>query len=249
MSSPGRCWPASFPPQPQWQAIAPGDARELFRHGFGRWGLPGGIRIDNGHPWGLNSGLPPDLALWLLGLGVNLAWIAPGTPQHNGKVERCNGVTQQWAEPSACRSRIELQEQLHRECLIQREQYPSIAGRPRIEAFPGLCQIARPYRADAEDGRWDLSHVDRFLAEQVLYRRANARGAIWLYGWGRGLGRAHRGKEVCVRFDNSSRYWVVSDHQGQELKRLPAEELSQERILALEVGCKRPHRQKSKGRG
>ena len=49
-------------PQPQWQAIVPGDARELFRHGFGRWGLPGGIRIDNGHPWGLNSGLPPDLA-------------------------------------------------------------------------------------------------------------------------------------------------------------------------------------------
>ena len=153
----------------------PGDARELFRHGFGRWGLPGGIRIDNGHPWGLNSGLPPDLALWLLGLGVNLAWIAPGTPQHNGKVERGNGVTQQGAEPSACRSRIELQEQLHRECLIQREQYPSIAGRPRIEAFPGLCQIARPYRADEEDGRWDLSRVDRFLAEQGLSRRANAR--------------------------------------------------------------------------
>ena len=117
---------------------------------------------------------------------MNLEWIAPGTPQHNGKVERCNGVTQQWAEPSACRSRIELQEPLHRACLIQREQYPSIAGRPRLEAFPGRCQIARPYRADEEDGRWDLSHVDRFLAEQVLSRRAHARGAIgllWLGPW------------------------------------------------------------------
>jgi hypothetical protein len=182
-------------------------------------------------------------------LGVHLAWIAPGMPQHHGKVERGNGVTQQGAEPSACRSRIELQEQWHRECLIQREQSPSSAGRPRIAAFPGRCPSARPYRADEEDGRWDLSHVDRFLAEQALDRRANARGAIWLYGWGRGLGRAHRGKEVCVRFDRSSRYCIVSDHQGQELKRLPAEELSRERILALEVGCKRPHRQKSKGRG
>jgi hypothetical protein len=180
---------------------------------------------------------------------VELAWIPPSRPQHNGKVERCNGVTQQWAEPSACGSRSALQEQLNRECLIQREKYPSIAGRPRIEAFPGLCRIERPYRADEEDRCWELSHVDRFLGEVVLYRRANARGAIWLYGWGRGLGRIHRGKEVCVRFDISSRYWIVSDYQGQELKRLPAEELSRERIIALEVGRKRAHRQKSKTRG
>jgi hypothetical protein len=113
-------------------------------------------------------------------LGVNLARSAPGTPQHHGKVERCNGVTQPWAEPSACRSRSALQEQLHRECRIRREQDPSSAGRPRIAAFPGLCQGARPYRADEEDGRWDLSHGDRFLAEQVPPRRAHARGAIWL---------------------------------------------------------------------
>ena len=239
----------SFPPQPQWQAIVPGDARTLFRRVFGVWGLPRGVRVDNGHPWGLNFGLPPDLALWLIGLGVNLAWIAPGRPQHNGKVERCNGVAQQWAEPSRCASRTELQEHLHRACLIQREQYPSIAGRPRIEAFPELRRIERPYTSEAEETQWDLARVDGFLSDQVLYRRANARGAIWLYGWGRTLGRAHRGTEVCVRFDRPSRYWVVSNNQGEELKRLPAEELSRERILALEVGRKRPRRQKSKVRG
>jgi hypothetical protein len=239
----------SFPPQPQWQAITPGDARELFRHAFGRWGLPWRIRVDNGHPWGLNSGLPPDLALWLIGLGVELLWNPPRQPRHNGKVERCNGVTQQWAEPSACRTRAELQVQLDRACLIQREQYPSIAGRPRIDAFPRLRRSERPYDADAEDGLWELSRVDRFLAAQVYYRRANARGAIWLYGRGRVIGRVHRGHEVCVRFDLSTRQWIVSDHQGQELKRLPAEELSRERMMALEVGAKRPHRQKSEHRG
>jgi hypothetical protein len=239
----------SFPPQPQWQAIAPGDARALFRHAFGCWGRPGGLRVDNGHPWGLNSGLPPDLALWLIGLGVGMSWIPPRQPQYNGKVERCNGVTQQWAEPSACGSRSALQEQLNRECLIQREKYPSIAGRPRIEAFPGLGRVERPYRADKEDGLWDLSHVDRFLADQVLYRRANARGAIWLYGLGRVLGRIHRGKELYVKFDILTRHWIAMDHQGQELKRLPAEELSRERIIALDVGAKRPRRQESEGRG
>jgi hypothetical protein len=177
-----------------------------------------------------------------------MEWIPPREPQYNGKVERSNGVTQQWAEPSFCASRPELQERLDRACLLQRERYPSVAGRPRIEAFPGLGRIERPYHADYEETIWDLSRVDRFMGEQVLHRRANAKGAIGLYGWGRGLGRVHRGKEVFVRFNMFSREWVVSDHQGQELKRLSAEELSRERILALEVGRKRPHRQKSKGR-
>ena len=77
----------SFPPQPQWQAITPGDARDLFRHAFGRWGLPWRDRVNNGHPWGLNSGLPPDLALWLIGLGVEMALesAAPAAAQQQGR--------------------------------------------------------------------------------------------------------------------------------------------------------------------
>ena len=220
-------------------------APESTGHGglAGRRGREGPARHRGG------GELEPDLALWLLGLGVELAWIPPSRPRHNGKVERCKGVTQLWAEPSARGSRSVSQAQLHRECLIQREKSPSIAGRPRIEAFPGLCRIERPDRADEEDRCWELSHVDRFLGEVVLYRRAHARGAIGLYGWGRGLGRIHRGKEICMRFDTSSCYWIISDDQGQELKRLPAEELSRERIIALEVGRQRAHRQKSKTRG
>ena len=39
---------------------------------------------------------------------------------------------------------------------------------------------------------------------------------------------------------------VVSDDQGRELKRLEAEELSRERILALKVGYQRPGPKRSK---
>jgi len=74
----------------------------------------------------------------------------------------------------------------------------------------------------------------RFLAGLTLHRRANARGAIWLDG--EGLERAHRGKEVRVRFDAGSRQWVVTDIHGEELKRFAAPELSRERILGLKVG-------------
>ena len=184
----------------------------------------------------MNSGLPPALALWLIGLGIAVRWIPPGRPQENGKVERTNGVAQQWAEPSACTSRAQLQARLDHEATIQRERYPSIGGRSRAEAFPGLGHSGRTYRRVEERGMWDLAHVDRFLSGLTRYRRANARGAIWLYNAGRGLGRVHRGKEVCIGFEASSRAWIVHDLDGQELKRFPAEELSRGRILALRVG-------------
>lgn len=245
MSTPERSWRASFPPQPQWQSIPPTTARALFRRVFRRWGLPWLIRLDNGHPWGLNSGLPPALAVWLIGLGVTLEWIPPGQPQRNGHVERCNGVTQQWAEPKTCLTRGQLQSRLNKECVIQRERYPACAGRSRMETYPELRHSGRPYHPAEEARGWDLARVDAFLAELSLYRRANARGAIWLYGEGRNLGRIHRGLEVRVRFERASRRWVVTDLGGQELKRLPAPELSRQRIMALKVGKTHGPRQPS----
>jgi hypothetical protein len=236
MSTPGRIWRTGFPPQAQWQTIPPKDARALFRRVFQQWGLPRTIRVDNGHPWGLNRGLPPALALWLIGLGVSLEWIPPGQPQQNGHVERGNGVTQQWAEPQTCSNRAQLQARLNHECEVQRERYPSVAGMSRAEAYPDLRHSDRPYRPKEENGIWDLANVDRFMAELTMHRWANAQGTISLYGEGRNLGRAHAGKEVRVRFDARLRQWVVTDLQSQELKRFPAPELSRDRILALKVG-------------
>jgi hypothetical protein len=176
-------------------------------------------------------------------------WNPRARPQHNGKVERCNGVTQRWAEPSRCQSRSEVQDRLDHECLIQREHYPSIGGRSRIEAFPDLKKKGRFYHPDVEDDLWELSRVDRFLAGQILYRVANERGAIWLYGKGRVVGRPHRGQEIRARFDSVTRHWIATDDQGRELKRLPAIELTRERIIALNVGAKRPRSTRVRGEG
>jgi hypothetical protein len=115
------------------------------------------------------------LALWLIGLGVAVEWIDPGQPRQNPFVERGNGVAQQWAEPGSCGSRSQLQARLHKECEVQRERYPSVAGMSRSEAYPGLRHSGRPYRAADERRSWDLTRVDRFLAGLTLHRRANAR--------------------------------------------------------------------------
>ena len=103
----------------------------------------------------------------------------------------------------------------------------------------GLAEKARPYQV-AEEGRlWDLKRVDRFLALGVYHRTVNARGAISMYGWPHQVGRAHKGREVFVRFDPGERQWVVSDHQGTELRRMPADDLSPKRVRDLRVGCGR----------
>ena len=69
---------------------------------FVQWGLPAQLRVDNGAPWGSWNDLPPDLALWLIGLGVGMIWNRPRHCQANGHVERAHGVLQQWSEPARC---------------------------------------------------------------------------------------------------------------------------------------------------
>ena len=58
--------------------------------------------------------------------------------------------------------------------------------------------------------------------------------------WARPVGRSVPGPPgVGVRFDAASRCWLVSDQQGDLIKRSPANELTQERIMALAVSRRR----------
>jgi hypothetical protein len=219
----------------------------MFRGVFTAWGLPERSRVDNGHPWGSAHDLPPALALWLIGLGVAVNWNLPHQPWRNPKVERDNGVTQQWVEPRDCPDHSTLKGRLEWAARIQREEYPSLQGRSRLEAYPQLRCTERPYRVEDEPQLWDLKRVDAFLAEGVWYRRADRYGLISLYNRNRCLGKAYQGQEVAVRFDPETRHWVVSDLEGNGIVRLIATELSRERIMDLEVGHRRPPRGKSRG--
>jgi hypothetical protein len=101
--------------------------------------------VDNGVPWGSAGDLPTDLALWLIGLGVGVDYNPPRTPQDNGVVERSQGTAKRWGEPHACDSPEELRRRLAVMDEIQRQEYPSVAGRSRSEAYPGLAHSGRAY--------------------------------------------------------------------------------------------------------
>jgi hypothetical protein len=183
--------------------------------------------------------------LWLIGLGVVPDWNPARQPWLNPKVERNNGVTQQWVEISDCPDHATLKDRLAWAGRMQRELYPARDGRTRLEAYPELARILRPYSVEAEPDLWQLGRVDAFLAGRSWHRRADRYGTIWLYNRGRCLGKANAGKEVEVEFDPETRHWAVADASDSEpVARLLAPELTRERILSLDVGHRRPPRKK-----
>ena len=67
-----------------------GSVRECFERLFGRHGLPGAIRSDNGSPFACTRALMglSRLSAWWLALGIDLERGRPGCPQDNGGHER-----------------------------------------------------------------------------------------------------------------------------------------------------------------
>jgi len=195
--------------------------------------------VDNGVPWGSKGDLPTDLALWLIGLGVGVDWNPPATPQDNGVVERPQGTAARWGEPQSCDTPEELRRRLEVMDAIQRGEYPSVRGRTRLEAYPGLAHSGRGYTAEWEAAHWSLGAVAAHLAGYAVRRRVDANGSVSLYDRKRYVGVIHKRKLVYVMFDPESLEWVVADDGGRQLSRRAAPEISRESIMALAVTHRR----------
>lgn len=224
-----------FSPLGRWLQVPPTQVQAELRRAFARWGRPATIRVDNGGPWGSAGDLPPDLALWLIGLGIAMHWNDAHTPQQNGVVERSQGTGQRWAEPGSCATAAELQQRLQAMDAIQRETYPSIKGRSRAAAFPGLVHSGREYSAAWEGTHWEHRLALEHLAGYVVPRRVDRNGDVSLYHRGHYVGCMHRGKNIYVMVDPVRAEWVFVDQEGRQLRSQPATELSAERIRGLTV--------------
>jgi hypothetical protein len=173
--------------------------------------------------------------MWAIGLGVSMTWNAPRRPQENGVVERSQGTADRWCEPWSCDSPEDLQARLERMDRLHRESYPYKAGRSRAAHYPGLAHSGRPYSVESEGELWDWSRVGAHLSGYVVSRRVDPRGCVSTYNRGLYVGKVHRGKTVWVTFDPETNDWVIADARGHYLSRKPADELSPERVLGLDV--------------
>ena len=209
--------------------------QSVLRETFGQWGLPERLRVDNGSPWGSSGDLPPDLALWILGLGVDMHWNRPRCPQENGVIERSQGTAKNWAEPSACASEQELQDALDHMDHIQRELYPVDGNLSRRQLWPELKHSGRRYTRPWERQHWNLHRALEHLAGYAVTRHVGQSGRITLYNRVYYVGSIHEGKIVYVMLDPNDIQWLVADAEGCQLCRLPAKELNAMAIQNLKV--------------
>ena len=225
----------SFSPRGNWSEVPPGDVQAELRRAFTGWGRPERFRVDNGVPWGSWGDLPTDLALWLIGLGVGVDWNTPRRPQENGVVERSQGTAKRWAEPGACATGAELQRRLEVMDHIQRQEYPSVDGRSRLEAFPQLAHSERAYTPAWERAHWSLARVAAHLSGYTLPRRVDKSGTVSVYNRNHYVGKIHHRKTVHVMLDPEAIEWIFADEKGQQLRSRPATEISRKAIMGLTV--------------
>lgn len=227
----------SFPPS-VWNEVPPATVQTQFRQVFTRWGRPERLRLDNGNPWGNWNDLPTALALWLVGLGIDLIFNPPRQPQYNGVVEKSQDTGQRWCEPAACHTAGQLQARLDEMDYLQRQEYPSLQGRSRVEVFPELQQRPRPYTAAWEKRAWDLQRAQEYLAGFVGIRQATKQGQVSIYARRVSVGAGHRGKPVVVQYDANEQVWLLCETGGRLLREVAAPEICRERILALDISAK-----------
>jgi len=232
-------WERRLFPLYHWSQVEVTAVQAALRAQFEQWGLPERIRVDNGVPWGNWSDLPPPVVLWWVGLGIAPIWNHPHCPKENAKVERCNGTVNRWGEPERCADYPAWETKLLWVARVQREVYPAVGGQSRLAAYPALSAPPRPYTAEQEAAVWDLQRVDAFLAQGLWPRQVSQRGQISLYGKAYQVGNRRGGEQVWVRFDATTREWVVRGHDGQELVRHGADQITSERICQLQVA--KPH--------
>ena len=185
--------------------------------------------------------------MWLIGLGVEVVWNPPRRPQDNGVVERSQGTGKRWAEPHTCADAAELQRRIDDLDAVQRQEYPSVGGKTRAEAFPGLAHSGRAYDPGAEAAGWARARVVAHLAGYTAVRRADPSGNVSVYNRNRYVGAGLKGRTVYVTLDPQDVAWVFQGPGGVCYRRQPAEELSAERVVGLEVTNRRDRPPRPKG--
>ena len=137
--------------------------RPEFERAFAEYGLPDGIRSDNGGPFA-STGLRrlSRLSVWWLRLGIRLERIAPGHPEQNGSHEQFHSVLKaETARPPAANARAQ-QRRFTRFCAEYNDDRPHEALDDRT---PASCDRPSPRSLPTRlppleyPGHWELRRV------------------------------------------------------------------------------------------
>jgi hypothetical protein len=87
-----------------------------------------------------------------------------------------------------------------------------------------------------------MVRVKTYLSQVVFRRKVEKDGQVTLFAKTYCVGRASARLQVEFRFDADTTEWVVTDEQGNLLRRLPAQERDETLIHQLQLAKRRkPH--------
>lgn len=202
---------------------------------FEQWGLPKSIKVDNGKPFGDPQGCSvPVLALWLIGLGIEMIWNRPRNPTDNAKVERMQGTTSKWAEIDKCTSYTQLQTNLDKAAQIQREKYQvkRLNFQVRKQRYAQLWNNSRKYDCSLA---FDITRVGNYLSKVMFVRKVNKKGVFNFYAQSVYLGYSHRSKTILLHYDVVKNIFVIEEQDNKAIAHLGAENFDKEHVVSLTI--------------
>jgi len=166
-----------------------------FRAVFRRYGIPEIIRVDNGSPFGsCGAGGLTKLSVWWIGLGIDVEFTTPASPQENGSHERMHRTM----KAECCRpASANLGAQQQR---FDRWRHRFNQERPH-EAIDMLVP-ADLYQASGK--RLDEGIKPRLYELSQETKRVNTSGFIPLDGNNCFIGEAFSGVEVAIDRETES---------------------------------------------
>lgn len=208
------------------------DYQLVLRLAFTEWGLPDRIAVDHDSVFYDNtckSPFPTRFHLWLLALGVDLAFGRPGQPTDQATVERSH---QTWAwqalegQTFADWDRVRAYLEQRRHFLNYRLPCRTLGDLPPLVAHPEALQPRRLYRPEWEMELLDLSRVYVYLSKGQWFRQVSQVGTVSLGRQTYGLGVTWSRESVEVTFDSADRQLVFRSADGKQEKRLPLQGVS-----------------------
>jgi len=216
---------------------ATADYQLACRRAFLTYGRPQVLSLDHDSVFYDNacaSPFPSRFHLWLIGLGVQVAFIAQPPPAAHACIERMHTLVYQQAlagqtfpDAAACQQALDAR----REFLNQDYPSRSLGGQPPLTAYPTARHSGRPYDPYQEAALWDDQRVTTYLARHHWFRTVSTQGQFSLGAHTYGLGPDWANQSIEVTFAADTQQFCCRAADGQRTVQVPAQGLTATELM------------------
>lgn len=212
------------------------DYQLVLRLAFMEWGLPDRLAVDHDSVFYDNhskSPFPTRFHLWLIALGIQLAFGRMGQPTDQATTERSHQTWQHQVLDGQCFTTLdELYQALCERRAFLNQDLPcaTLDEQPPLVVHPEAKSPRRPYRPEWEVDQIDLERVYRYLSQGRWFRKASNVGAVSLGRYWYCLGSDWARQEVEITFDLNNHHFVFKAADGKG-KTCPARGLTTEDLI------------------